>query len=90
MNITNARHGDNRVESPRWLTFQKASFYSGLGERVLQNHVKNGFIRASNVCAPGATRGRRLIDRESLDAFIEAGVGKKSELAMNSNRGGNS
>jgi len=72
--------------TPRWLGFDQASIYSGLGIRVLQNHVKNDFIRSSNVVAPGSTRGRRLIDRESLDAFIEAGVGKVSQLAMNSNR----
>jgi len=74
--------------TPRWLTYEKAEIYSGLGTRVLQNHVKAGFIRSSNAVAPGATRGRRLIDRESLDAFIEAGVGGKTELAMNANRGG--
>lgn len=74
--------------TPRWLTYDQGAMYSGLGIRVLQNHVKAGFIRSSNVCAPGATRGRRLIDRESLDAFIEAGVGKTTVLAMNSNREG--
>ena len=55
---------------------------------MLQNHIKAGFIRSSNCVAPGSTRGRRLIDRESLDAFIEAGVGKVSELAMNTQKGG--
>jgi hypothetical protein len=80
----------NHSESitPRWLGFDQAAIYSGLGIRVLQNHVKAGFIRSSNACAPGASRGRRLIDRESLDAFIEAGVGKTAVLAMNSGRGG--
>jgi hypothetical protein len=69
--------------APRWLTLTQATVYSGLGTRALQNHIRAGFIRSSNACAPGAIRGRRLIDRESLDAFIEAGVGKISELAMN-------
>lgn len=75
--------------NPRWLGFDQAALYSGLGVRVLQNHVKAGFIRSSNCRAPGASRGRRLIDRESLDAFIEAGVDRgPSPLAMNSNREG--
>lgn len=74
--------------TPRWLGYEQAAIYSGLGIRVLQNHAKAGFIRSSNACAPGSTRGRRLIDRESLDAFIEAGVGKTAVLAMNSNREG--
>ena len=72
--------------TPKWLTLTQAAIYSGLGLRVLQNHAKAGFIRSSNVVSPGSTRGRRLIDRESLDAFIEAGVGKVSELVMNANR----
>jgi len=74
--------------APRWMGYAMASHYSGLGQRVLQNHVAAGFIRSSNAVAPGSTRGRRLIDRESLDAFIEAGVGSKTELVMNANRGG--
>lgn len=74
--------------TPRWLTYEQAAIYSGLGTRVLENHVRAGFIRSSNACAPGASRGRRLIDRLSLDAFIEAGIGKPATvLAMNSNRG---
>lgn len=73
--------------TPRWLGIAQAVTYSGLGERVLQNHIKNGFIRSSHACAPGSSRGRRLIDRESLDAFIEAGVGKVTELKMNMEKG---
>jgi hypothetical protein len=75
--------------TPRWLTYDQAALYSGLGIRVLQNHTKAGFIRSSNVCAPGCVRGRRLIDRESLDAFIEQGVSRApTALAMNVNRRG--
>lgn len=80
---------DTNNIAPRWLTYPGASAYSGLGTRVLENHVKAGFIRSSRACAPGNTRGRTLIDRQSLDAFIEAGVSREpAELAMNSNRGG--
>jgi len=75
--------------TPRWLTYEQAAVYSGLGCRVLENHVRAGYIRSSNACAPGATRGRRLLSRESLDKFIEAGIGKPpSVLPMNSNRKG--
>lgn len=77
----------NRVTESRWLTYKNASRYSGLGVRVLQNYAKAGFIRSSNACAPGCSRGRRLIDRRSLDAFIEAGVGAPpTTLAMNAKR----
>ena len=68
----------------RWLTYQHAEIYSGIGARTLQSHVKAGLIRSSNACAPGASRGRRLIDRQSLDDFIERGVNAPSaQLAMN-------
>lgn len=69
--------------TPRWFTLAQASMYSGLGTRVLQNYIREELIRSSNVCSPGTSRGRRLINRESLDAFIEAGVGKKTSLEMN-------
>ncbi|HEY1122256.1 MAG TPA: hypothetical protein VGE67_11680 [Haloferula sp.] len=74
--------------APRWLTFKGASLYSGLSVRLLQDHVKAGRIIASNVTAPGATRGRRLLSRESLDELIEEGIGKVSTLSMNSGRKG--
>ena len=71
----------------RWLTYQQAEIYSGIGSRTLQNHVRAGFIRSSNACAPGSTRGRRLIDRRSLDEFIEAGVNAPmTQLVMNTRR----
>lgn len=86
---TYATRVQSHVITPRWLTYEQSAIYSGLGTRVLENHVRAGFIRSSNACAPGASRGRRLIDRLSLDLFIEAGVGKApAELAMNSNRKG--
>lgn len=73
--------------TPRWLSYDQAANYSGLGKRVLQNHVKAGYVRSSNCIAPGCSRGRRLIDRESLDAFIEAGVDRPpSDLVMNRDR----
>ncbi|MCX6879479.1 MAG: helix-turn-helix domain-containing protein [Verrucomicrobia bacterium] len=73
--------------NPRWLTLPQAAAYSGIGERCIQNYLRAGHIRSSNCRAPGATRGRRLIDRESLDNFILAGVSAEpSPLAMNLNR----
>ena len=71
--------------TPRWLTYASAAKYSGLSARTIQNYVNAGHVQSSNVMAPGATRGRRLIDRASLDAFIERGLSApKTTLAMNS------
>ena len=84
--ITSMSHAQGTI-TPRWLTYESASKYSGLGPRTLQNHINAGILRSSNACAPGNSRGRRLIDRESLDSFIEAGVGKApTTLAMNLNK----
>lgn len=89
--LTSANRAQSQTITPRWLTYDQAAIYSGLGTRVLENHVRAGFIRSSNACAPGNSRGRRLIDRLDLDRFIESGVGKApTELAMNANRKGGS
>jgi hypothetical protein len=74
--------------SPRWANYQQARIHSGLSTRLLQDFVKDGLVRSSVVTKPGATRGVRLIDLHSLDAFIEQGIGAKTELQMNLNRNG--
>lgn len=72
--------------APRWLTLAAAAAYSGLNARTIQLHIARGLIRSSHVKAPEASRGRRLVDRLSLDEFIEAGVSvPPAVLAMNQN-----
>jgi hypothetical protein len=72
----------------RWLTFQAGSQYVGVSVRTLQNWEKAGSFRTANVTPMGG-RGRRLIDRESLDQFIESFIGAPpSEIVMNAGRGG--
>lgn len=65
----------NRV-TPRWLTFQQGAIYSGLSTGTLRNYELAGHIAVANVIQGGSSRGRKLIDRESLDAFIEGSIGK--------------
>lgn len=69
---------------PRWLNLETAVIYSGLSETTLRQMINGGHVVSSNVVLPGNSRGRRVIDRLSLDSFIETGIGGKSELAMNS------
>ena len=76
------------IAQPRWGNYQQSRRYSGLSTRLLQDYVKDNLVRSSLVLKPGSRRGVRLIDLNSLDALIEAGVGRKTELEMNSNRGG--
>ena len=72
---------------PRWLTYQAAKNYCGISNRTHQNYENAGLITAANVIQPGHRWGRKLLDRYSLDVFIEAGVGRPpTELAMNLNR----
>jgi hypothetical protein len=72
--------------TPRWGTYKQASRHSGLSIRLLQDFVRLNLIRSSVVTKPGAKRGTRLVDLPSLDGYIEAGIGKITELEMNSNR----
>ena len=60
--------------SPRWATLKQAADYSGLSERHLYNAIADGLIRSSLVKRPNASRGRRLVDLYSLDAWIETGL----------------
>lgn len=71
---------------PRWGKKPQAARYSGLSVRLLDDLVSRGHVRSSLVRQPGCKRGTRLIDFDSLDAFIEAGIGDKVDLEMNRNR----
>lgn len=76
------RHKTSAVEA-RWLTFQAGAKYVGVSVRTLHNWEKAGCFITANVCPMGG-RGRRLIDRKSLDDFIQSFVGApRSEIAMN-------
>ena len=59
---------------PKWATVKQAAKYSGLSERHLYNAIADGLIRSSLVKRPNASRGRRLVDLHSLDAWIETGL----------------
>lgn len=71
-------HTNPNATPPRWLTFQAAPKYCGISIRTLQNYENAGLIAVANVIQPGAKRGRKLIDRESLDRLIEDSVGIKT------------
>jgi len=72
----------------RWLSVKSAAAYCGVSDRTLETWDAKGLIRSSNVVMPGASKGRRLIDRESLDAFIESHIATPpAVLAMNGKKG---
>lgn len=73
---------------PRWLTYQAAPEYCGLSARTLRNYEAAGILRVANVIIPGSKRGRRLIDRKSLDDLIEASFGQKTTVEICPTKGG--
>ncbi len=86
---TGAREAVAEAIPPKWFGIKEAAHYSGLSKSLIELLVRDGHVTSSNVIRPGTSRGRRLILRESLDSWIEAGIERSpSALAMNANRGG--
>lgn len=75
---------DKNIIKPEWLSINDSSIYSGLSGRCLQNYVADKLVVAAHVKRPGATRGRTLIERKSLDDLIRRSIGEKATIAMNS------
>ena len=61
-------------ECRKWATVKQAAEYSGLSERHLYNLIGDGLIRSSLLKRLNASRGRRLVDLHSLEAYIETGL----------------
>ena len=81
-----ARNTTSNTIAPRWLTLQNGAPYTGVSQQTLRNWAKAGHIRLVNVTPMGG-RGRVLIDRLELDAFIESYLGAPpSEIVMNTKR----
>jgi len=55
-----------------------AADYSGLSRSLIYCHLDVGNLISSTVKLPGRKRGRRLIQRLSLDRLIDAGIGLSS------------
>ncbi|MDQ8191571.1 hypothetical protein [Roseibacillus persicicus] len=64
--------------TPEWLTIFGASIYSGLSKSLIYELIDDDLIVSATVLRPGRKRGRRLIQRRSLDEFIESCIGQKS------------
>jgi len=66
-------HGGPVTLAPRWLRVPGAVKYSGLSRSKLYELLSDGKIRSICVRSQkGAQRGVRLIDRESIDSFMES------------------
>jgi len=60
---------------PRWLRIPHAVAYSGISRSKLYELFAEGQIRAASVHGKGSRKGIRLIDRVSLDEFLERQLG---------------
>ena len=69
--LQDAHAGTVNLE-PRWLKVDAAVSYSGISRAVLYRILAEGKIRSSSLRSPGALRGIQLIDRLSLDAYIDS------------------
>ena len=71
----------------RWFSLQDAAHYAGVSKRLVELWEKAGHITVSRVITDGHVKGRVLVDRESLDAFIMSYVGTPPhDAAINRNR----
>ena len=58
---------------PRWLSINDAKRYVGLSDTQLRKACARGLVKSRFARMPGQGAGKRLIERVSLDEWIEAG-----------------
>ena len=63
---------------PMWLHVPASVRYSSLSRALIYEHIKDGTLISSTVKRSGCSRGRRLVQRASLDRLIESGIGLSS------------
>lgn len=59
---------------PRWLRIPAAVKYGGISRSRLYQELARGTIRSASLRGKHQTRGARIVDRLSLDAFLEAHI----------------
>ena len=68
---------------PRWLKVPVAVRYSGINRARLYILLADGQIKSASVRSKGSSRGIRVIDRESIDAFLSANLtGTNNRLSV--------
>lgn len=66
---------------PEWLRIPESVKVSGIGRSLLYERLATGEIKSAVVKKRGAVRGIRLVNYDSLMAFIEAAVEKPEAVA---------
>jgi hypothetical protein len=65
---------------PRWLRVPGATRYSGMGRSLIYEAIKDNKIKSVCVRKKNCVRGIRLINADSLDAFLESFVEERPQL----------
>ena len=68
-----------RTVEPAWLSWQESAVYSGLCVQTLRNAEKLGHFQTRVVTLSGRKKGRRLINRESLDTWLWSNASQQAE-----------
>ena len=61
---------------PRWLRIPAAVSYSGISRAKLFILLADREIKSASIRSKGKERGIRVVDRESIDRFLEARSGR--------------
>jgi hypothetical protein len=56
---------------PRWLRVPAAVNYSGISRAKFYILLSSGVIKSAAICSRGKLRGIRVVDRESIDRYLE-------------------
>jgi hypothetical protein len=67
---------------PAWLTYPSAETYTGLSGRTIERRVADGTLVTTFIKPKGAKRGRRLISRQSIDDWMESGMGESQAMPV--------
>jgi hypothetical protein len=62
---------DPATLQPRWLKVPAAVSYSGINRARLYILLAEGQIKSASVRSRGRLRGIRVVDRESIDRYLE-------------------
>jgi hypothetical protein len=69
--VSQDNKGTSIPPSP-WLTVQEAATYSRLSKPTLYKIFERGLVKTLSLREKGQIKGRRLVARASLEAFLES------------------
>jgi hypothetical protein len=68
--LSDVNEGSVKLQ-PRWLRVPAAVAYSGISRAKFYILLAEGQIKSASICARGKQRGIRVVDRLSIDRYLE-------------------